>query len=103
MGIEPTGPAVHEAQPALKAGRHTSTDPLPLVRVSLAVAGRFAHETLEPLEVGVRSGRAGCRRERRDLLGPRRRVGSGLDLEPDRAGTSVGIRRSVMDTGMKWT
>lgn len=29
MGIEPTGPAVHEAQPALKAGRHTSTDPLP--------------------------------------------------------------------------
>ena len=32
MGIEPTGPAVHKAQPALKAGRHTSTDPLPLRR-----------------------------------------------------------------------
>ena len=29
MGIEPTGPAVHETQPALKTGRHTSTDPLP--------------------------------------------------------------------------
>ena len=29
MGIEPTGPAVHGTQPALKAGQHTSTDPLP--------------------------------------------------------------------------
>jgi hypothetical protein len=36
MGIEPTGPAVHEAQPALKAGRHTSTDPLPREAESLA-------------------------------------------------------------------
>lgn len=35
MGIEPTGPAVHEAQPALKAGRHTSTDPLPREAQSL--------------------------------------------------------------------
>ena len=34
MGIEPTGPAVHETQPALKAGRHTSTDPLPFVTSS---------------------------------------------------------------------
>lgn len=30
MGIEPTGPAVHGTQPALKTGQHTSTDPLPL-------------------------------------------------------------------------
>lgn len=29
MGIEPTNPAVHEVRPALKTGRHTSTDPLP--------------------------------------------------------------------------
>ena len=34
MGIEPTGAAVHDSQPALKAGRHTSTDPLPFEEAS---------------------------------------------------------------------
>ncbi len=40
MGIEPTGPAVHGTLPALKAGRHTSTDPLPLGGAIAAARGR---------------------------------------------------------------
>jgi hypothetical protein len=42
MGIEPTGHAVHATQPALKAGRHTSTDPLPLEWPSIVHADRGA-------------------------------------------------------------
>ena len=67
MGIEPTGPAVHGTQPALKAGRHTSTDPLPSGDSEAGAPRGRNGLSAKGREIAGREGRgdlAGCRHQR---------------------------------------